>query len=274
MYGLLRFIVGPYEESEYLEKHEDISPSNLPHRSSGRTNSLVYRLVSSVCSMYYKLTRVVQGFSKHSTCPHPFSCTYYGFVKLFSLGYGLQLCLRVLMQMRRLIRKPSLFPKLLIHRNAIQLGAFLGGFSGIFKLMSCVLRRVFNKDTKYHAIPAGLLAGLAFGFFPDNTVALYVMWKSFQIIYNDSIQKGYVPELPGAIVLLYSFATAVLFHAAVLEPQNLRPSYWKFLHGLSGGRISAMDRKCLDAFGLGTSQSLAETLVKTHTHLVPFTELL
>ena len=51
----------------------------------------------------------------------------------------------------------------------------------VFQFASCMLRWIFNKDTKYHAIPAGLLAGLAFGFFPDNTVALYVMWKSLQV---------------------------------------------------------------------------------------------
>jgi hypothetical protein len=51
----------------------------------------------------------------------------------------------------------------------------------MFQMMSCLLRRIFNKDSKFHAIPAGLLAGLAFGFFPDNTIALYVMWKSLQV---------------------------------------------------------------------------------------------
>lgn len=48
-------------------------------------------------------------------------------------------------------------------------------------MMSCLLRQIFNRDSKFHAIPAGLLAGLAFGFFPDNTIALYVMWKSLQV---------------------------------------------------------------------------------------------
>jgi hypothetical protein len=51
----------------------------------------------------------------------------------------------------------------------------------LFQLMSCVLRRIFNRDSKLHAIPSGLLAGLTFGFFPDNTIALYVMWKSLQV---------------------------------------------------------------------------------------------
>jgi hypothetical protein len=38
------------------------------------------------------------------------------------------------MQARRAIRKPSLLPKLLIHRKAFRLGAFLGGFSAVFKV--------------------------------------------------------------------------------------------------------------------------------------------
>ncbi|PSN30243.1 hypothetical protein C0J52_23750 [Blattella germanica] len=282
MFGLLRFVVGPYEGSESVQNLEQsavgkVAPSTSKRLSGSRLRSMTYLAVSAVCKAYYKFIKLIQGLGKHPTCPHPYSCIYYfgqSTVKLFSMGYGLQVILKALMQMRRLIRKPSMLPKILVHKNAFQLGAFFGAFSGIFKLTSCLLRWIRSKDSKYHAIPAGFLAGLAFGFYPDNTVALYVMWKSLQIIYNDTQQKGYAPELPGAVILLYCFSTAILFHAAVLEPQNLRPSYWKFLQSLSGGRISAMDRRCLDAFGLGTSKALEEVLVKTRTHLVPFSELL
>lgn len=291
MYSLLRFVVGPYEESGYAENREDLPSTADPRelRSSGHgdkirrplprstSKSLIHIVPTACCRIYHRLLRAIQGLSRHTACPHPFSCTYYtlqGAVKLFAVGYSLQVCLLVLMQMRRSIRKPSLFPRLLVHRNAFRLGAFLGGFSGIYKLMSCLLRRIFNRDSKFYAVPSGLLAGLAFGFFPDNTVALYVMWKSLQIIYSDSIQKGYVPQLPGGTVLLYSFSTAILFHAGILEPQNLRPSYWKFLHSLSGARIAVMDRKCLDAFGMDTSKALTEVLAKTNTCLVPYSELL
>jgi hypothetical protein len=287
---LCRFVVGPYEENGYAENSEDL-PSIVDPREfqisgpvdkiirplpRGTLKSLIFTIPTACCKIYHTLLTAIQGLSRHTACPHPFSCTYYtvqGALKLFTVGYSLQVCLLVLMQMRRSIRKPSLFPRLLIHKKAFRLGAFLGGFSGIYKLMSCLLRRVFNRDSKFHAIPSGLLAGLAFGFFPDNTVALYVMWKSLQIIYSDSIQKGYVPRLPGGTILLYSFSTAILFHAGVLEPQNLRPSYWKFLHSLSGGRVAVMDRKCLDAFGMDTSKALTEVLAKTNTSLVPYSEL-
>jgi len=39
------------------------------------------------------------------------------------------------------------------------------------------------------------------------------------------------------MLFLYSFFTAVLFHAGILEPKSLRPSYYKFLQAISGDRL-------------------------------------
>lgn len=100
----------------------------------------------------------------------------------------------------------------------------------------CLLRRITNQDSALHAFPAGLIAGLAFNKYPDNTIALYVFWKLLQITYNLGVDKGYLPNVPGFIVFLYSLSTAILFHAGLVEPLTLRTSYWKFLHSISGGR--------------------------------------
>jgi hypothetical protein len=43
------------------------------------------------------------------------------------------------------------------------------------------LRRYQGKDTQYIALPAGLIAGMAFFFYRGNTIALYFMWKAFQV---------------------------------------------------------------------------------------------
>lgn len=131
--------------------------------------------------------------------------------------------------------------------------------------MTCLLRRVFDKDSKYHAIPSGLVAGIAFSMFPNNTVALYVMWKSLQLYWNRGVEKGYLPEYKWFVVILYSLSTALLLHAAIVEPQNLRPSYWKFLYNLSGGRIASMSRIPLDGFGLESSKCLNDILKATKT---------
>lgn len=94
--------------------------------------------------------------------------------------------------------------------------------------------------------------------YPDNTVALYVMWKalqvtsncvlrlkvfrdyntilSFQILCAKGQERGILPHVPHFMLFLYSFFTAVLFHAGILEPKSLRPSYYKFLQAISGDR--------------------------------------
>lgn len=59
---------------------------------------------------------------------------------------------------------------------------------------------------------------------------------SLQIIYNLGIEKKTVPRIPGFTIMFYAFCTAVLFHAGILEPRTLRPSYYKFLQAISGER--------------------------------------
>lgn len=275
IYGLLRFIVGPFEESGYMENREDLPPQRAPAVSTSRKTTksvprsgIVYSIVSAFCRIYRAVVKWVKCHNRHATCPHPFSCFYYtiqGTAKLFSIGYGLQVCLRLLLQIRKLVRHPKLLPGVMVQRDAFKFGAFLGGFSGLFRMTSCILRWLLDKDSKFHAIPSGLVAGLAFAFFPDNTIALYIMWKLVQIMYRNGVNKGWWPELPGATILLYCISTAILFHAAVVEPNNLRPSYWKFLHRVSGGWIADINRKPLDVYGLQSSKALDKVLFDTKT---------
>lgn len=51
-----------------------------------------------------------------------------------------------------------------------------------FQASLCILRRITGNDSAYHAIPAGLFAGIAFRKYPDTTVALYVLWKAAQVL--------------------------------------------------------------------------------------------
>lgn len=84
----------------------------------------------------------------------------------------------------------------------------------------------------------------------------------FQIMYIKGSSDGLFPDLPQANIFFHCFSTAILFHAAILEPHNLRPSYWKFLQTVSGGSIGLMDRHCLETFGLKSSESLERVLKK------------
>lgn len=273
IYSLIRFIVGPYEQLGYIPDSptSELSPKEYPVSTKSKgtakkytspiksktSSSLMYRSVHVFCHIVQKLKNYLKSVTKCQYCAHPNGCLYYWLrdgTKVFAIGYGLQLCLRILMQMRRIVRQPVLLLKTLKKPDTFSLGAFLGGFSFLYRFISCMMRRSMKKDSQSIAFPAGFLAGFTFYFYRSNTIALYVMWKSLQILYLICRDKNVIPDVPHASILFHCLSTAILFQAAIFEPQNLRSSYWSFLHNMSGGRIGRMDRKCLDVYGLESSK--------------------
>nr|CAI5843961.1 unnamed protein product [Callosobruchus analis] len=261
MYRVIRFVVGPYEEYGSCDRSQEASrafyrqvqnsPSNnvsqsgvgvgggsatsgtSPWRSRKHKNSVLH-LVNQMLRAYKRLIYKIKCCDRHSTCPHPFSCLYYvmqGAGKMFSVGLGLQVFLKLILNSKRILSSPANLKQVLFKKQTLNLAVFLGAFSGIFRGTMCTLRKLTGKDRASHAIPAGILAGIAYLRYPDTTVAF----------------------------------TAILFHAAILEPTNLRPSYWKFLHSISGGRIACMSRQPLEVWGLNTSESLKQVLEQTKT---------
>jgi hypothetical protein len=126
---------------------------------------------------------------------------------------------------------------------------------------------VTGRDSPAFAIPAALIASTAHAASMDVTIALYIMWKALQISYNLGVEKGILPNVPGFGIFFYCTCTALLFHVATVEPMNIRTSYWKFLHALSGGRVAGMGRECMDVWGLETTKQLYETLAKSKTKI-------
>ncbi|XP_050429383.1 transmembrane protein 135-like [Adelges cooleyi] len=262
IYSLLRFVVGPCEENDYSKPSVSSQPNLVNEYPNQNT---IKKFIHDIHASYHTIDDQLKKIWINESCPHAHGCLHYitaSGTRLFLIGYTLQLCLKSLLQVKRVIRKPTFVLKLMVTPDTFSLGAFLGGFSTIYRLVSCVSRRVLTKDSKYICIPAGLLASLTFCLYRNNTIALYVMLKSLQLIYNKGSNGRILPNLPQANVFIYCFSTAILFHAAILEPHNLRPSYWKFLQTVSGGCIGLIDRHCLDAFGLRSSESLEKVLLK------------
>ncbi|XP_037035408.1 transmembrane protein 135-like [Bradysia coprophila] len=280
IFDILRFVLTDSEEYKRVdparnnEVNDDEAESlnqrqgTVPARGSA-PRRLPYIL--KMVQLYTSLVNRVKQMPKHETCRHPNSCAHYvlhGGLKMFSIGLGIQISLKLVLQMTRLLANgPKYLKTIFWTKDSLKLAVFLGGFSSTFRLISCLLRHITGKDNALYSIPASLLASLSFASYPDTTVALYVMWKMLQITYNIGNSKGYLPTVPHFTFLLYCASTATLFHAATLEPLNLRPSYWKFLHSLSGGRVAGMDRLALDAYGLETSKQLVEMLKRTKTSM-------
>uniref|UniRef100_A0A8C5V0H4 Transmembrane protein 135 n=1 Tax=Microcebus murinus TaxID=30608 RepID=A0A8C5V0H4_MICMU len=254
-FSALRFIVGKEEipthsfspEAAYSkveqkrEKHEE-----KPRRMN--IIALVKKLVDSVC----------KHGPRHRCCKHyEDNCISYcikGFIRMFSVGYLIQCCLRIPSAFRHLFTQPSRLLSLFYNKENFQLGAFLGSFVSIYKGTSCFLRWVRNLDDELHAIIAGFLAGISMMFYKSTTISMYLASKLVETMYFKGIEAGKVPYFPHADTIIYSISTAICFQAAVMEVQTLRPSYWKFLLRLTKGKFAVMNRKVLDVFGTGASK--------------------
>uniref|UniRef100_A0A182TR37 Transmembrane protein 135 N-terminal domain-containing protein n=1 Tax=Anopheles melas TaxID=34690 RepID=A0A182TR37_9DIPT len=264
MFDVVRFAIGDSEVMKGDAPSEGVEPPAVQNvvgraESSQRASkSPKYPLpfIQAAVQAYLQLTGRLKAMGKHKLCCHRYGCVYDTLSsggRMFSIGLGIQVVMKAVLQMRKFISRPALLRKTFLSKDIARLGLFLGGFTSIYKMSSCLLRHFTDSDSPMFAFPSGLLASVAFAFYSDNTIALYIMWKTLQITYNWGIEKGYLPRVPGFTVMLYAVSTALLFHAATIEPQNLRPSYWKFLHSISGGRICIMDRSGFDVYGLNTS---------------------
>ncbi|XP_011881492.1 PREDICTED: transmembrane protein 135-like isoform X2 [Vollenhovia emeryi] len=273
IYKILRMIVGPYEDTEYRMKKKPHAETSLRNTETDGAKSDTCRkhkftILWKSFEAYKYIINNLKAQSKDASCPHPYSCAHYilaDSVKMFSYGVCGQVALKLILQFKRLLQKPKLLKSTIFQRENLNLAVFLGGFAGLYRLVSCMLRRTFHQDSHIYAIPAGLVASVTFMAYPNTTIALYFMWKTLQLLWNNAVENEQVPQVKWFVILLYCFSTALLFHTAILEPQNLRSSYWRFLYNMSGGRIAVMSRIPLNVFGLETSKNLQQVLRKTKT---------
>ncbi|XP_073425352.1 transmembrane protein 135 isoform X2 [Dendrobates tinctorius] len=262
-FSALKFIVGKEEIPAHTLLPETLyaktgKKTKEREETSRRINifSLTRKLMDSICK---------QG-PRHRCCKHyEDNCISYcikGFIRMFSVGYLIQCCLRIPSTFRQVFTKPSRLISLFYNKENFQLGAFLGSFVSIYKGTSCLLRWVRNLDDELHALIAGFLAGISMMFYKSTTISMYLASKLVETMYFKGIEAGRFPYFPHADSVIYAVSTAICFHAAVLEVQNLRPSYWKFLLRLTKGRFAFMNRKALDVFGSEASKNFNNFIPK------------
>ncbi|KAL3246102.1 hypothetical protein MRX96_057967 [Rhipicephalus microplus] len=240
----------------------DSPPEDLAARSEAQEKAwqlvhYVSRLLDDQGSWMQKRLTALGLNARHWSCGHKRGCAahvFQGFLRSFMLGCGLRVLFRLVAARRHLAQDVSRVYPTLLRRDNLWLGAFLGSFAGIYRLVSCLLRWSGDGRSDWHALPAGLLAGLSMFWYPSPSIALYLVWKLVENVYMAGMDNGVLPCVPNAPVLLYSVSCAVLFYAAVFEPHNLRPTYWTFLNRLSCGRFSLLNRHVYDMFGVHSSK--------------------
>ncbi|XP_044078722.1 transmembrane protein 135 [Siniperca chuatsi] len=264
-FSALKFIIGKEEIPTHSVTSEHICTRPIERTaavetqdlqvSADRTSSRRKTLVTAVREL---LESICKKGPRHRCCKHyQDNCIAYcvkGFVRMFSVGYLIQCCLKVPSAFRQMFSKPSRLPSVFYNKDNFQLGAFLGSFVSIYKGTSCLLRWLRNIDDELHALIAGFLAGTSMFFYKSTTISMYLFTKLVETMYFKGIEAGQFPYFPHADTVLYAISTAICFQAAVMEVQNLRPTYWKFLLRLTKGRFTLMNRQLLDVFGTHASR--------------------
>jgi len=120
---------------------------------------------------------------------------------------------------------------------ALFLAAFVGGWRGVPQIM----KYLRNKDDDWNHVIGGAVAGLSIAFSRSSDITMYFVAKAMETIFNELAKRNIVKKIKYGEVALFSLAVGVIFYCSVLEPFNLRPSYWYFLHRMSKGRYDQFE---------------------------------
>jgi hypothetical protein len=129
VYDIVRFIVGPDEEGGAKEVKE--KPAKLPRRFNN------YFVIQEFLKMHKKMTDKLKALPKHEKCPHKDSCAYYAISKgtrLFGIGLGVQVALKLILNIQRIVKSPKKAFDVLWRKDTMKIGAFLGGFSFLYRV--------------------------------------------------------------------------------------------------------------------------------------------
>lgn len=131
VYDIIRFIIGKEEEGGPKEVKESPPESSRPKPKNH------YLMIQMLLSMYKKMTDKLKALPKHEKCPHKNSCVYYslsGGSKLFGIGLAVQAALKLIMNIQKIAKSPKKIVDVFWTRDTLKIGAFLGGFSFIYRV--------------------------------------------------------------------------------------------------------------------------------------------
>lgn len=132
LFNVLKYIVGDIGVPDQLRTQAPPKAETKEHWP-GRRFCLKYGLIAWLVKYYKMFVDRVKKLPKNKCCPHQDSCISYcvgGGLKLFGTGLGVQLGLKVVFQLRKILRNP----KSLFSKDTLGLAMFLGGFSAIFRV--------------------------------------------------------------------------------------------------------------------------------------------
>ena len=131
VFDIVRFIVGRDEEGGMKEIKETPPTAARPQRKCN------YAMIQKFLKVFKVMTDKLKTLPKHEKCPHKDSCAHYtlsGGAKLFGIGLGAQMALKLLLNIQRIVKSPRKLVDVLWSKDTLRIGGFLGGFSFIYRV--------------------------------------------------------------------------------------------------------------------------------------------
>uniref|UniRef100_A0A6G1SG41 Transmembrane protein 135 n=1 Tax=Aceria tosichella TaxID=561515 RepID=A0A6G1SG41_9ACAR len=206
--------------------------------------------------------------ARHPLCPHQDrSCLYYvtrSSVRALLIGYAVQLGLKLSTKIPMALKDPSVLRSTATDAGILKFGIFLSTFTCLFKATNCCLRWTTNCSKPSNCFLAGMVAAPALMFYPSPTVALYVLWKCLEALFNEGVRSGVIENKDFFIVILYGLATSQLFYSALMDPRYMKKSYMAFLDRISHHKLHMINRSVLDVFGTQASSGYEDYFPDLH----------
>ncbi|EPS58646.1 hypothetical protein M569_16167, partial [Genlisea aurea] len=198
------------------------------------------------------LQRRQRGNLLHTPCDHADeSCVANAVGNLcqsFLLSYGIRVGIGILLRAFKLARLKSYSSildlkqlvsekDLIVREEACRIGLLIGGFTGSYHALRCLLRKLRRKETPINAILAGAVSGLSILALGDSnrrrTLSLYLLARVAQCAYNSAKSKNkfhlWGSHWSHGDTLLFSLGCAQVMYAFIMRPETLPKSYQDFI---------------------------------------------
>ncbi|KAI6192464.1 Transmembrane protein [Aphelenchoides fujianensis] len=192
-------------------------------------------------------------YSKSDRCEHPDSCVSSVVERTGRnlIGGGLVSLGLVAL---RVLKDPKKWRSFLFDSSVLRLPAFCALMPFIYHALRCTINRLQPMEKTTAAAIAGAASGLSMVFYPNTTIAMYLLWKAIEQTYYRLQEKGILPAIPYGNILLYSVSTGIVIGNVIIEPHAVRSGYYNFIRSLTANKVNLFNRFLLDPLGFHSSR--------------------
>ncbi|XP_030755675.1 transmembrane protein 135-like [Sitophilus oryzae] len=162
------------------------------------------------------------------TCYHKNDCYDYIFkksLKYFGLGYAFSIIKKLIPKMLSLVQKPQNIFGILVNKDNVRFGAFIGGYVCLYRFIICHLLKAKIIDKKYFGAIAGFLAGGTYAVAPNIQVLVVGITTLLQVFYHQISQECQIKNSAVLQQLVYMVSHAILIHLAFVSVDTC-PKYY------------------------------------------------